>query len=61
MVRNGTRSRSIIAAGALAGLAGVTLLAHYTNFEALHVIVWHTLVVPLSGAAGSVIGWALRH
>lgn len=50
-----------LAAGVLAGLAGVTLLElHCGNFEALHVIVWHTLVVPLSGAAGAIFGWALR-
>ena len=49
------------AAGVLAGLAGVTVLElHCTNFEALHVLVWHTLVVPVSGAAGAVLGWALR-
>jgi hypothetical protein len=50
-----------LAAGVLAGLAGVTLLElHCPNFEALHVLVWHTLVVPVSGAAGAALGWALR-
>ncbi|MFZ0010064.1 MAG: NrsF family protein [Steroidobacteraceae bacterium] len=50
-----------LAAGLLGGLTGVTLLElHCTNFEALHVLVWHTLVVPVSGAVGAVLGWALR-
>ena len=45
----------------LGGLTGVTLLElHCTNFEALHVLIWHTLVVPVSGAAGALLGWALR-
>jgi hypothetical protein len=47
-------------AGTFAGLAGVTLLElHCTNFEAAHVLVWHTLVVPVSAAAGALAGWAL--
>jgi hypothetical protein len=50
-----------LAAGVLAGLAGVILLElHCSNFEALHVLVWHTLVVPVSGAAGAALGWVLR-
>jgi hypothetical protein len=50
-----------LAAGVLAGLAGVTLLEmHCTNFEAPHVIVWHTLVVPVSAAAGAVFGWFVQ-
>lgn len=50
-----------LAAGVLGGLTGVTLLElHCTNFEALHVLIWHTLVVPVSGAAGALLGWALR-
>jgi hypothetical protein len=45
----------------LAGLAGVTMLElHCSNFEALHVLVWHTLVVPVSGAIGAILGWVLR-
>lgn len=47
--------------GTLAGLAGVTMLElHCSNFEALHVLVWHTAVVPLSGLAGASVGWVLR-
>jgi hypothetical protein len=50
-----------LAAGVLGGLTGVTLLElHCTNFEALHVLVWHTLVVPVSGAVGALLGWGLR-
>jgi hypothetical protein len=47
--------------GTLAGLAGVTMLElHCANFQALHVLVWHTAVVPLSGAAGALVAWVLR-
>ena len=50
-----------LAVGALAGLAGLAVLElHCANFEALHVLVWHTLVVPVSAAFGALIGWALR-
>jgi hypothetical protein len=50
-----------LAVGALAGLAGLTVLElHCANFEALHVLVWHTLVIPVSAAFGALIGWALR-
>ncbi len=45
--------------GALAGLGGVAMLElHCPNFEALHVLVWHTAVVPVSAAAGALAGWA---
>jgi hypothetical protein len=48
-------------AGTLAGLAGVGMLAlHCPNFEAAHVLVWHTAVVPLSSALGAAAGWLLR-
>ena len=37
--------------GALAGLSGVLMLEiHCPNFETLHLIVWHTLVIPISAA-----------
>ena len=46
--------------GALAGLCGVTMLElHCANFQALHVLVWHTAVVPLSAALGALVAWAL--
>lgn len=50
-----------LAAGLLGGLAGVGMLElHCPNFEAAHVLVWHTAVVPLSGAVGALAAWALR-
>jgi len=32
---------------------------HCANFEAAHLLVWHTAVVPVSGAAGAVLAWAV--
>lgn len=50
-----------LAAGVLGGLVGVTVLElHCTDFHALHILVWHTLVVPTSGALGAFAGWVLR-
>jgi len=50
-----------LAAGTLAGLAGVGVLElHCSNFQAAHVLVWHTAVVPLSAAAGALVAWGLR-
>jgi hypothetical protein len=44
-----------LAAGTLAGLAGVTMLElHCANFQAFHVLVWHTAVI-LAGAGGGTI------
>jgi hypothetical protein len=31
------------------------------HFEALHGLVWHTLVVPASAGFGALTGWALHH
>ena len=48
-------------AGALAGLAGLGVLElHCPNFQAAHVLVWHTAVVPLSAAAGALFAWVQR-
>ncbi len=48
-----------LAAGTLAGLAGVTMLElHCPNFEAPHVMVWHTAVMLVSGAAGALLARA---
>jgi hypothetical protein len=48
-------------AGVLGGLAGVGMLElHCPNFQAAHILVWHTAVVPLSGAVGAFVGWMLR-
>ena len=50
-----------LVAGVLGGLAGVGVLElHCPNFQAAHVLVWHTAVLPLSGAAGALVGWLLR-
>ena len=47
--------------GTFAGLAGLTMLElHCPNFEASHVLVWHTLVLPVSAALGALAGWVLR-
>jgi len=46
--------------GTLAGLAGVTMLElHCPNFQAMHILVWHTAVVPVSAAAGAFFAWIL--
>lgn len=45
-------------AGTLAGLAGLGVLElHCVNFQAMHILVWHTAVVPASGALGALAGW----
>jgi hypothetical protein len=47
--------------GALAGLCGVTMLElHCPDFQALHVLVWHTAVLPVSAVIGALTGWALH-
>jgi hypothetical protein len=64
LLRRGFAVNSVaagLAGGALAGLCGVTMLElHCSNFQALHVLVWHTAVMPVSAAAGALVGWALR-
>jgi hypothetical protein len=64
LIRRGFAVNSILAglvAGVLGGLAGVGMLElHCPNFQAAHVLVWHTAVVPLSAAAGALVGWTLR-
>jgi hypothetical protein len=47
--------------GALAGLAGVAVLElHCPNFEAFHILVWHTAVVPVSAVLGALIASVFR-
>jgi hypothetical protein len=47
--------------GALARVSGLTILElHCVNFQVLQVLVWHTAVVPVSAAAGALVGWAQR-
>jgi hypothetical protein len=64
LLRRGFAVNSVAAGfmgGALAGLCGVTMLElHCANSQALHVLVWHTGVVPVSAAVGALAGWALR-
>jgi hypothetical protein len=64
VLRRGFAVNSVSAglvAGTLAGLAGVGLLElHCPNFEAMHILVWHTAVFVVSGALGACVGWALR-
>jgi hypothetical protein len=64
LLRRGFAVNSIAAGfakGALAGLAGVTMLElHCLNFEAPHVMVWHIAVLPISGAVGMLVAWMAR-
>jgi hypothetical protein len=64
LIRRGFAVNSVSAglvAGTLGGLAGVGMLElHCPNFQAAHVLVWHIAVLPLSGAAGALVGWTLR-
>lgn len=64
LLRRGFALNSVsagLAAGTLGGLAGVAMLElHCPNFQAAHILVWHTAVVPLSGAVGALVAWALR-
>ena len=39
--------------GALSGLAGVAMLElHCANLQALHILVWHTAVLPVTALGG---------
>ncbi len=64
LLRRGFALNSVsagLAAGTLGGLGGVAMLElHCPNFQAAHILVWHTAVVPLSGAVGALVAWALR-
>jgi hypothetical protein len=64
LLRRGFAVNSVAAGfvgGALAGLCGVTMLElHCANSQALHVLVWHTGVAPMSAAVGALAGWGLR-
>jgi hypothetical protein len=47
-----------MAAGTLAGLAGLGMLElHCPNFQAAHVLVWHLGVLLMSAGLGSLWGW----
>jgi hypothetical protein len=46
--------------GVLGGLGGVTMLElHCNNFQALHILIWHTGVVLVSAVGGAVVMWAI--
>ena len=64
VLRRGFAVNSVSAglvAGTLAGLAGVGLLElHCPNFQAIHILVWHTAVVVVSAGLGASIGRALQ-
>jgi hypothetical protein len=64
LLRRGFAVNSVaaaVAAGTLAGLAGVTMLElHCANFEAPHVMLWHTAVMPLCAAGGALLARAAR-
>jgi hypothetical protein len=46
--------------GALAGLGGVAVVVlRCDNFQALHILLWHVGVVPVSAAAGTAISWLI--
>jgi hypothetical protein len=48
-------------AGMLGGLAGGGVLElHCPNFQATHILLWHTAVVPVSAALGALLGWELH-
>lgn len=50
-----------LAAGTLGGLAGVAMLElHCPNFQATHVLIWHTAVVPFSAAVGALLARTLH-
>jgi hypothetical protein len=50
------RTAAGLAAGTLAGLAGLLMLElHCPNFHALHIMMWHTAVVPISALAGALL------
>jgi hypothetical protein len=63
LLRRGHAVNSVSAgliAGTFAGFAGLTMLElHCVNFEALHVLVWHTLVVPVGAGLGALVGRVL--
>lgn len=64
MLRRGfavNRVSAGIVAGTLSGLAGVGMLElHCANFQAAHIILWHTAVVPVSAVLGAMLGYSLH-
>ena len=64
VLRRGFAVNSVSAglvAGTLAGLAGVGLLElHCPNFQAIHILVWHTAVLVVSAGLGALLGRLLQ-
>lgn len=64
LLRRGFAVRPVsagLAIGALAGLAGLAVLElNCTNFQATHVLVWHTAVVAVSAIAGALVGYLVH-
>jgi len=55
------RVQAGLAVGTVAGLAGVIMLElHCPNFHTMHVVVWHTAVIPAAGLAGAAVAQAFR-
>jgi hypothetical protein len=51
-----------LAAGTLAGLAGLMMLEiHCPNQNAMHIMVWHTAVVPISALIGAACLYSAKH
>jgi len=49
-------ARAGLAAGTLAGLAGLAMLEmHCPNLHAMHIMVWHTAVIPISALVGALL------
>lgn len=61
LLRRGFATQPVLAgvvAGTLAGLGGLLMLElHCPNFQAPHVLVWHTAVVPVSAGGGALAAW----
>jgi hypothetical protein len=48
-------------AGICGGVAGIAMLElHCPNFQAAHILVWHTAVLPCAAAAGALAPWLMR-
>src|SRR5580698_3679823 len=55
------RTGAGLAAGTLAGIAGLVMLElHCRNFLAPHIMVWHTAVVPISALVGALVARITR-
>lgn len=64
VLRRGFAVNSVSAgavAGTLAGLAGLGVLElHCKNFQAMHILVWHTAVLVVTAALGALVGKTVR-